>query len=71
MTLSQLLKGTTIEGSVRLSAWKDDEEVVSRYFEGPELNHDIKAYARGFLSCPVKYLFCAGECMVIEIGIAE
>lgn len=59
MLFGNLIKNTTIQGDVRLSVWKDDEETSVEYFHNVD---DMKTEpCRLFAWLKVKYVFCPGD----------
>lgn len=67
MTLGTLVKGNTIQGNIAISVWFDGEEIDRMHFT---LIEDLKGYRsalKGLLTLPVKYVFCNGAELVIEV----
>lgn len=59
MLFGNLIKGTTIQGDVRLSVWKDGEEKFVEYFSNVQ---DMKCEpCRLYAWFKVNYIFCPGD----------
>ena len=60
MTLEDLMNGTQIQGDVRLSVWKEEEESAVKCYTGvDDLAYiDIPA---DMADMRVKYMFCPGD----------
>ena len=63
LTLGQLLRGTNIQASVRLSVWEDGEEVKVFCFR--DLEHSARildtAKKEKLLTAEAQYIFCPGD----------
>lgn len=71
MTLSQLIKNVTIQGDVRISLWKDGDEVGEKYLSYVEDLGTYRSVLRDFLRYKVKYVFCSGGFMTIELEMGD
>ena len=60
MTLYDLVNGTCVQGDVRISVWKDDEEIAVKCYTGVDDLAYVRTPAYMEEMC-VKYMFCPGD----------
>ena len=60
MTLYDLVNSTTVQGDIRLSVWKDHEEVeVKQFTYVDDLSYN--SVPNKYLDMEVNFIFCGGD----------
>lgn len=59
MLLGNLIRNTTVQGNVRLSVWKGNEETAVEYFHNVDDLANEPCRLMAWL--PIKYIFCPGD----------